>query len=82
MDPRCITSHYYRRLEQNKLLGLADDDAVEAPEEVLEEREWKSYEDAKNEVLHFRGECPNCRAPTETLMKPTGEDCQHIAMGQ
>lgn len=73
VDPRCITSHYFRRLEQNKLLGLADDNDAEEPEEVLQDREWKSYEDAKSEVLHFKMECPGCSAPTETLMKPTGK---------
>ncbi|EPB71533.1 ZPR1 zinc finger domain protein [Ancylostoma ceylanicum] len=33
--------------------------------------EWKSYDDAKREVLHFPTDCPNCGAPTEVLMKPT-----------
>lgn len=28
VDPRCIVSHYHRNLDETKLLGLADDDAV------------------------------------------------------
>ncbi|KAL6741313.1 hypothetical protein Aduo_014581 [Ancylostoma duodenale] len=67
VDPRCIVSHYHRNLEERKLLGLADDelgDSEPAPE-------WKSYDDAKREVLHFPTDCPNCGAPTEVLMKPT-----------
>lgn len=71
VDPRCITSHYSRTLDQNKLLGLADDNDVE--EEInAEDREWKSYEDCKQEILHFKGSCQACGAPVETLMKPTG----------
>ncbi|TKR86526.1 hypothetical protein L596_011103 [Steinernema carpocapsae] len=68
VDPRCITSHYCRRLADRKLLGFADDDEVEDEEAAPE---WRSYEDAKHEVLRFATECPNCGAPTETLMKPT-----------
>ncbi|KHJ78825.1 ZPR1 zinc finger domain protein [Oesophagostomum dentatum] len=33
--------------------------------------EWKSYDDAKREVLHFPTDCPNCGAHAEVLMKPT-----------
>ncbi|KAK6045188.1 ZPR1 zinc finger domain protein [Cooperia oncophora] len=69
VDPRCIVSHYHRSLEERKLLGLADDDVKEqepAPE-------WKSFDDAKREILHFPTECPNCGLPCEVLMKPTGE---------
>uniref|UniRef100_A0A1I7XKF8 Zpr1 domain-containing protein n=1 Tax=Heterorhabditis bacteriophora TaxID=37862 RepID=A0A1I7XKF8_HETBA len=29
VDPRCIVSHYHRSLEEIKLLGLADDDALD-----------------------------------------------------
>ncbi|KHJ79939.1 ZPR1 zinc finger domain protein, partial [Oesophagostomum dentatum] len=67
VDPRCIVSHYHRSLEERKLLGLADDnleDSEPAPE-------WKSYDDAKREVLHFPTDCPNCGAHAEVLMKPT-----------
>ncbi|CAI4224783.1 unnamed protein product [Auanema sp. JU1783] len=67
VDPRCIISHYHRNLDEKKLLGLVDDDETEdepAPE-------WKSPEDATQEVLHFKTDCPNCGKPTEELMKPT-----------
>uniref|UniRef100_A0A914VRV3 Zinc finger ZPR1-type domain-containing protein n=1 Tax=Plectus sambesii TaxID=2011161 RepID=A0A914VRV3_9BILA len=50
--------------------GLADDDAV-AETSDGSAPEWNSPEDAKNEVLHFPGDCSNCGARTETLMKPT-----------
>ncbi|GMT08908.1 hypothetical protein PFISCL1PPCAC_205, partial [Pristionchus fissidentatus] len=72
VDPRCIVSHYHRPLEEKKLLGLADDDDTEEQEEedpVAEE--WKSYDDAKHEILHFDTDCPGCAAPVRTLMKPT-----------
>uniref|UniRef100_A0A7E4VJW9 Zinc finger protein ZPR1 n=1 Tax=Panagrellus redivivus TaxID=6233 RepID=A0A7E4VJW9_PANRE len=71
VDPRCITSHYYRRLADNKLIGIADDDDEEASEEVLADREWKSYEEAKQEVLRFHSPCPSCGVDCETCMKPT-----------
>lgn len=29
VDPRCITTHYHRSLDEKKMLGLADDDAKE-----------------------------------------------------
>lgn len=59
-------------MEEDKLLGFADDDATEKAVSYSEENEWKSYEDCKNEVLHFPGICQNCGAAVETLMKPTG----------
>ncbi|KAI6189975.1 hypothetical protein M3Y97_00066700 [Aphelenchoides bicaudatus] len=70
VDPRCITSHYYRDLAANKLLALADDDEPEwKPTE--DDREWKSYEDCKNTIMHFNSPCPNCGVELEVLMKPT-----------
>uniref|UniRef100_A0A914EBW4 Zinc finger ZPR1-type domain-containing protein n=1 Tax=Acrobeloides nanus TaxID=290746 RepID=A0A914EBW4_9BILA len=71
VDPHCITSHYYRKLDENKLLGLASDDTIEENPADVAEREWKSYEDVKNEILHFPAACSECGAPTDTLMKPT-----------
>ncbi|KAI1720808.1 ZPR1 zinc-finger domain-containing protein [Ditylenchus destructor] len=71
VDPRCITSHYCRTLDEEKLLGFADDDATEKVVQCSKEDEWKSYEDVKNEILHFPGSCQSCGAPVETLMKPT-----------
>lgn len=73
VDPRCITSHYYRKLADNKILCLADDDAQEEDPEVIAEREWRSYEDVKQEILRFHVECPNCGSHVETCMKPTGK---------
>ncbi|KAE9549284.1 hypothetical protein FO519_007506 [Halicephalobus sp. NKZ332] len=70
VDPHCIASHYYRKLEDNKLLGLVDDNEEVDPE-VLAEREWKSYEDVKQEILHIPTDCPGCGASTDTCMKPT-----------
>ncbi|KAI6213479.1 hypothetical protein M3Y94_00155600 [Aphelenchoides besseyi] len=70
VDPRCITSHYYRDLAANKLLALADDDEPEW-KPTDDDREWKSYEDCKNTILHFNSPCPNCGADIEVLMKPT-----------
>uniref|UniRef100_A0A0K0CTZ9 Zinc finger protein ZPR1 n=1 Tax=Angiostrongylus cantonensis TaxID=6313 RepID=A0A0K0CTZ9_ANGCA len=67
VDPRCIVSHYHRSFEEQKLLALADDDCEE-PEPAPE---WKSFDDAKREILHFPTECPNCGSPAEVLMKPT-----------
>ncbi|CAI5450927.1 unnamed protein product [Caenorhabditis angaria] len=68
VDARCIISHYHRNLEERKMLGLAADDEVE--EETLAPA-FESYEDAKNEVLHFGTSCPNCHAQTSVNMKPT-----------
>ncbi|CAB3397556.1 unnamed protein product [Caenorhabditis bovis] len=70
VDPRCIVSHYHRCLNEKKMLGLADDfeeDEVEAEPAP----EFTSYDDVKNEVLHFNTNCPNCNAPTKINMKPT-----------
>ncbi|KAL3072664.1 hypothetical protein niasHS_017638 [Heterodera schachtii] len=76
VDPRCITSHYYRRLEEDKLLGLIDDDAYEIQsaklsQDEVDDREWKSYEDVKAEVLHFSTQCSACGASCDTRMKST-----------
>jgi len=70
VDPRCICSHYYRDLEANKLLALADDDATEW-KPTADDLEWKSYEDCKNTVMHFNSLCPDCNKDVEVLMKPT-----------
>lgn len=72
VDPRCIVSHYYRDLAANKLLALVDDDEPEW-KPTNDDREWKSYEDCKNSILHFNSPCPNCGVELEVLMKPTGE---------
>uniref|UniRef100_A0A8R1HUH8 Zinc finger ZPR1-type domain-containing protein n=1 Tax=Caenorhabditis japonica TaxID=281687 RepID=A0A8R1HUH8_CAEJA len=74
VDPRCIISHYHRPLVEKKLLALADDHDVEENEEEEADEpapEFKNYEDAKAEVLHFHTDCPNCHGPTEVKMKPT-----------
>ncbi|KAF1632346.1 UNVERIFIED_CONTAM: hypothetical protein FQV16_0001056, partial [Eudyptes robustus] len=70
VDPRCITSHYYRDMNANKLLALADDDDPEW-KPTTDDMEWKSFEDCKNTIMHFNSQCPNCRTPLEVLMKPT-----------
>lgn len=70
VDPHCITSHYYRKMEQNQLLGFVEDNPETDPE-ILADREWKSYEDVKQEILHFPTDCPSCGARAETSMKPT-----------
>ncbi|KAI6199711.1 hypothetical protein M3Y96_00655800 [Aphelenchoides besseyi] len=70
VDPRCITSHYYRDMAANKLLALAADDEPEW-KPTDDDREWKSYEDCKNTILRFCSPCPNCGAEIEVLMKPT-----------
>uniref|UniRef100_A0A915CTF2 Zinc finger ZPR1-type domain-containing protein n=1 Tax=Ditylenchus dipsaci TaxID=166011 RepID=A0A915CTF2_9BILA len=72
VDPRCITSHYCRSLDEEKLLGFVADDAQEkTADKNPQEEEWKSYEDCKNEIMHFPGSCQSCGAPVDTLMKPT-----------
>ncbi|CAI2354297.1 unnamed protein product [Caenorhabditis sp. 36 PRJEB53466] len=73
VDPRCIISHYHRSLDEKKLLALADDNEGEEEEDDETESapEFKSYDDAKAEVLHFATDCPNCHRPTEVKMKPT-----------
>ncbi|KAI6227494.1 ZPR1 zinc finger domain protein [Aphelenchoides fujianensis] len=70
VDPRCICSHYYRDLAANKLLALADDEEPEW-KPTDDDREWKSYEDCKNTILHFDSPCPNCGEKLQVLMKPT-----------
>lgn len=72
VDTKCITSHYYRDLDANKLLGLADDDESPEWKPTTDDMEWKSFEDCKNSVMHFNSQCPSCSSPIEVLMKPTG----------
>jgi zinc finger protein len=74
VDPNCITSHYCRPVEEDRQLGFLTDEEATAKltAEDLADREWKSYEDVKNEVLRFPGTCQACGAPCETRMKPTG----------
>ncbi|KAL7074211.1 hypothetical protein ACQ4LE_006484 [Meloidogyne hapla] len=76
VDPHCITSHYCRSFEEEKLLGFLDDDQVNDLRQKIDptelaENEWKSYQDVKNEVMHFMGPCQSCGAICETRMKPT-----------
>uniref|UniRef100_A0A0N5CD22 Zinc finger protein ZPR1 n=1 Tax=Strongyloides papillosus TaxID=174720 RepID=A0A0N5CD22_STREA len=71
VDPRCIISHYYRNLADRKILGFADDDDEEDDISKDPDTQWKSFEDVKQEVLHFPSKCPNCNKMIETLMKPT-----------
>ncbi|CAD5224775.1 unnamed protein product [Bursaphelenchus okinawaensis] len=72
VDPKCITSHYYRDIEANKLLALADDDDKDVEwKPTTDDIEWKSYEDCKNTIMHFNSQCPNCKTNLEVLMKPT-----------
>uniref|UniRef100_A0A0K0EIE7 Zinc finger ZPR1-type domain-containing protein n=1 Tax=Strongyloides stercoralis TaxID=6248 RepID=A0A0K0EIE7_STRER len=71
VDPHCITSHYYRNLADRKILGFADDDDEEDDISKDPDTQWKSFEDVKQEVLHFPSKCPNCNKMIETLMKPT-----------
>ena len=73
VDPNCITSHYCRPVEEDRQLGFLTDEEATAKltAEDLADREWKSYEDVKNEVLRFPGTCQACGAPCETRMKPT-----------
>eukprot|EP00080_Pristionchus_pacificus_P017184 PDM77204.1 hypothetical protein PRIPAC_43116 [Pristionchus pacificus] len=71
VDPRCIVSHYHRNLDETKLLGLADDDAVQEIDDDPVAEEWKNYDEVKHEILHFDTDCPGCGAPCQTLMKPT-----------
>uniref|UniRef100_A0A915MRE1 Zinc finger ZPR1-type domain-containing protein n=1 Tax=Meloidogyne javanica TaxID=6303 RepID=A0A915MRE1_MELJA len=76
VDPHCITSHYCRSIDEEKLLGFLDDDQVIDLKQKIDpaeqaENEWKSYQDVKNEVMHFMGPCQSCGAICETRMKPT-----------
>ncbi|KAL3984948.1 ZPR1 zinc-finger domain family protein [Acanthocheilonema viteae] len=66
LDPQCIVTHFNRDLSDKKLLGFVADDANEE-----ESAPFQSYDDAKNEVLRFATDCPNCGALTQTCMKPT-----------
>ncbi|KAF7634915.1 hypothetical protein Mgra_00005657 [Meloidogyne graminicola] len=93
VDPHCITSHYCRSIDEDKQLGFLDDDEVvdlklKIDPAELAENEWKSYEDVKQEVLHFTGPCQACGSMCETRMKPTdipyfqtviimSTDCEH-----
>uniref|UniRef100_A0A0R3RJ70 Zinc finger protein ZPR1 n=1 Tax=Elaeophora elaphi TaxID=1147741 RepID=A0A0R3RJ70_9BILA len=66
VDPQCIVTHFNRNLADKKLLGFVADDADEE-----DSAPFQSYDDAKNEVLRFTTDCPNCGALTQTSMKPT-----------
>ncbi|CAG9529947.1 unnamed protein product [Cercopithifilaria johnstoni] len=66
VDPQCIVTHFSRSLSDKKLLGFVADDVDEE-----DSASFHSYDDAKNEVLRFATDCPNCGALTQTCMKPT-----------
>ncbi|KAK6107463.1 ZPR1 zinc-finger domain family protein [Brugia pahangi] len=66
VDPQCSVTHFSRNLADKKLLGFVADDVEEE-----DSAPFQSYDDAKNEVLRFATDCPNCGVPTETCMKPT-----------
>uniref|UniRef100_A0A8R1TWC2 Zinc finger ZPR1-type domain-containing protein n=1 Tax=Onchocerca volvulus TaxID=6282 RepID=A0A8R1TWC2_ONCVO len=66
VDSQCVITHFNRNFADKKLLGFVADDANEE-----ESTPFQSYDDAKNEVLKFDTDCPNCGTPTQTCMKPT-----------
>ncbi len=65
-DVGCIVTHYHRDRSQEMLLGFVDDNDYSSSTVSGDDYEMK------NEILHFAVNCPNCGAPAETLMKPTG----------
>ncbi|PVG03406.1 putative ZPR1-protein binds to translation elongation factor eEF-1 [Serendipita vermifera] len=63
-DPKWNMREYKRTLEDNKLLGLVSDDAVEGSSGAQEP-------DAidKDEIFSFAGKCSSCSRPLDTKMK-------------
>lgn len=69
-DPNMSTKTWKRTLEQDKILCLKADDAVEEEEsKEIQHPESTSELDLKNEVLQFASNCSQCYAPNETNMK-------------
>uniref|UniRef100_A0A915PQZ4 Zinc finger ZPR1-type domain-containing protein n=1 Tax=Setaria digitata TaxID=48799 RepID=A0A915PQZ4_9BILA len=66
VDPQCVITHFHRGLADKQLLGFVADGVDEE-----ESTPFQSYDDAKNEVLKFATDCPNCGTSTQTCMKPT-----------
>ncbi|VDD81416.1 unnamed protein product [Mesocestoides corti] len=62
-DPQITCVEYTRTTAQNKLLGLASDDAPE--DKTVDSEE----ENVKDSVSTFQGLCPNCRHDCPTNMK-------------
>jgi zinc finger protein len=63
-DPKWHMREYKRTLEDNKLLGLASDDATEGSG-VAQEPEAID----KEEIFTFAGKCSSCSRPLDTKMK-------------
>uniref|UniRef100_A0A5S6QIV9 Zinc finger ZPR1-type domain-containing protein n=1 Tax=Trichuris muris TaxID=70415 RepID=A0A5S6QIV9_TRIMR len=68
VDGHITIVRYQRTLQQEKMLGLAADDAAELDDEQAPPV-WESREAVRNEVLHFCVDCPNCWQKAETNMK-------------
>lgn len=69
LDENLKITHYKRSLEQDKLLGLKADDAVEEEDEGIALPEKTDELDLRNEVLTFQSFCSHCNVPNETNMK-------------
>ncbi|KAL5019450.1 hypothetical protein ScPMuIL_002342 [Solemya velum] len=61
-----VVTHYVRSKEQNEQVGILEPEDGTAGEE--EETQEKAF-DAKQEVLTFPANCPNCGVPCMTNMK-------------
>jgi len=71
LDPNLSTKTWKRTLDQDKLLCIRADDAVEEEPEHKEIQLPESTDelDLRNEVLQFASTCSQCYAPNETKMK-------------
>lgn len=76
-------THYNRTLQQDKLIGILADDAIEddrasSTHDVMHDKITEETEDddprnlIRGEVLEFATNCHNCGAPCFTNMKVTG----------
>lgn len=70
-DPGCVTTHFVRTKEQDRLLGIYEKEPEQSSVlQPIAEDSWP-LEELHGEVLSFPTLCSDCKSPCETNMKVT-----------
>jgi len=71
-DPRMVTTMFTRNSDQNKMIGLSEENNEKSIIKPLGTFDDVSINNTTDEVVQFNNPCPNCKAICETNMKVTG----------
>jgi zinc finger protein len=70
-DPRMVTTMFTRNSDQNKMIGLSEENNEKSIIKPLGTFDDVSINNTTDEVVQFNNPCPNCKAICETNMKVT-----------